>query len=59
MPESAQSIDPITRGRIGIDLYPLQTGVPLARVEPLGPFPGGAPASPCSAGLEEEALRAA
>lgn len=32
MPESAQPFDPIVLGRIGIDPYPLQTGVPLARV---------------------------
>ncbi|MER5882619.1 5-dehydro-2-deoxygluconokinase [Streptomyces sp. NPDC001941] len=28
-------------GRIGVDLYPLQTGVPLARVETFGKFLGG------------------
>jgi 5-dehydro-2-deoxygluconokinase len=31
----------ITMGRIGVDLYPLQTGVPLAEVETFGKFLGG------------------
>ncbi|MFE9765493.1 5-dehydro-2-deoxygluconokinase [Streptomyces sp. NPDC005808] len=33
--------DLITMGRIGVDLYPLQTGVPLARVTTFGKFLGG------------------
>ncbi|MFH8588823.1 5-dehydro-2-deoxygluconokinase [Streptomyces celluloflavus] len=33
--------DLITMGRIGVDIYPLQTGVPLARVETFGKFLGG------------------
>ncbi len=33
--------DVITMGRIGVDLYPLQTGVPLARVSAFGKFLGG------------------
>ncbi|MEV6566287.1 5-dehydro-2-deoxygluconokinase [Streptomyces kronopolitis] len=33
--------DLITMGRIGVDLYPLQTGVPLAQVETFGKFLGG------------------
>src|SRR3954468_25058835 len=41
MPESAQSFDLITMGRIGVDLYPLQSGVPLAQVETFGKFLGG------------------
>jgi 5-dehydro-2-deoxygluconokinase len=41
MAESAQSFDLITMGRIGVDLYPLQTGVPLERVETFGKFLGG------------------
>ena len=36
-----QSWDLITIGRIGVDLYPLQTGVPLAEVETFGKFLGG------------------
>ncbi|WP_327367493.1 5-dehydro-2-deoxygluconokinase [Streptomyces sp. NBC_01217] len=35
--------DVITMGRIGVDLYPLQTGLPLARVETFGKFLGGSP----------------
>lgn len=35
--------DVITMGRIGVDLYPLETGVPLARVETFGKFLGGSP----------------
>ncbi|MDX6361263.1 MAG: 5-dehydro-2-deoxygluconokinase, partial [Streptomyces sp.] len=33
--------DLITMGRIGVDLYPLQTGVSLARVSSFGKFLGG------------------
>ncbi|MEV5969849.1 5-dehydro-2-deoxygluconokinase [Streptomyces sp. NPDC051921] len=37
--------DLITMGRIGVDLYPLQSGVELARVETFGKFLGGSPAN--------------
>ncbi|WP_371098039.1 5-dehydro-2-deoxygluconokinase [Streptomyces sanglieri] len=37
--------DVITMGRIGVDLYPLQTGLPLARVESFGKFLGGSPSN--------------
>ncbi|MFE2833493.1 5-dehydro-2-deoxygluconokinase [Streptomyces mirabilis] len=33
--------DLITMGRIGVDLYPLQTGVPMAQVTSFGKFLGG------------------
>ena len=33
--------DVITMGRIGVDLYPLRTGVPLAQAETFGKFLGG------------------
>ncbi|MFD8809120.1 5-dehydro-2-deoxygluconokinase [Streptomyces sp. NPDC059597] len=33
--------DLITMGRIGVDLYPLQTGVPLGQVSSFGKFLGG------------------
>ncbi|WP_049576795.1 5-dehydro-2-deoxygluconokinase [Streptomyces sp. SBT349] len=36
-------LDLITMGRIGVDIYPLQTGVPLPRVETFGKFLGGSP----------------
>ncbi|UCM88273.1 5-dehydro-2-deoxygluconokinase [Streptomyces marincola] len=39
----AGPLDLITMGRIGVDLYPLETGVPLARVETFGKFLGGSP----------------
>ncbi|MER6090753.1 5-dehydro-2-deoxygluconokinase [Streptomyces bluensis] len=45
MPESAESFDLITMGRIGVDLYPLQTGVPLPQVESFGKFLGGSAAN--------------
>ncbi|MFD0270364.1 5-dehydro-2-deoxygluconokinase [Streptomyces sp. NPDC127106] len=32
-------------GRIGVDLYPLRTGVPLAEVDTFGKFLGGSPAN--------------
>ncbi|MFE9254677.1 5-dehydro-2-deoxygluconokinase [Streptomyces sp. NPDC006879] len=35
--------DLITMGRIGVDLYPLTTGVPLAQAETFGKFLGGSP----------------
>ncbi|MBU6531684.1 5-dehydro-2-deoxygluconokinase [Streptomyces sp. NPDC057245] len=41
MAESVQHFDLITMGRIGVDLYPLQTGVPLGEVETFGKFLGG------------------
>jgi 5-dehydro-2-deoxygluconokinase len=36
-------LDVITMGRIGVDIYPLQTGVPLPQVESFGKFLGGSP----------------
>jgi len=45
MVESAQSFDVITMGRIGVDLYPLQSGVPLTSVETFGKFLGGSAAN--------------
>ncbi|MFF4249907.1 5-dehydro-2-deoxygluconokinase [Streptomyces sp. NPDC001663] len=45
MAESSQSFDLITMGRIGVDLYPLQSGVPLAQVETFGKFLGGSAAN--------------
>ncbi|MDA4893434.1 5-dehydro-2-deoxygluconokinase [Streptomyces sp. MS2A] len=41
MAESVPRFDLITMGRIGVDLYPLQTGFPLAEVETFGKFLGG------------------
>ncbi|MFE4053911.1 PfkB family carbohydrate kinase [Streptomyces sp. YIM B13518] len=40
-----QYFDLITTGRTGVDLYPPETGVPLARVETFGKFPGGSAAN--------------
>ncbi|MFC4493415.1 5-dehydro-2-deoxygluconokinase [Streptomyces ovatisporus] len=41
MAATAQPHDVITMGRIGVDIYPLQTGVPLPQVETFGKFLGG------------------
>jgi len=41
MAESDPSFDLITMGRIGVDLYPLQSGVSLAQVETFRKFLGG------------------
>jgi 5-dehydro-2-deoxygluconokinase len=41
--ETAGPLDVITMGRIGVDIYPLQTGVPLPQVETFGKFLGGSP----------------
>ncbi|GAA0614306.1 5-dehydro-2-deoxygluconokinase [Streptomyces crystallinus] len=41
----ADPYDVITMGRIGVDLYPLQTGVPLAKVTSFGKFLGGSPSN--------------
>ncbi|GAA1230568.1 MULTISPECIES: 5-dehydro-2-deoxygluconokinase [Streptomyces] len=40
-PSPGEPYDLITMGRIGVDLYPLQTGVPLAEVNTFGKFLGG------------------
>ncbi|MFJ7074257.1 5-dehydro-2-deoxygluconokinase [Streptomyces sp. NPDC098781] len=45
MAESAESFDLITMGRIGVDLYPLESGLPLAQVETFGKFLGGSAAN--------------
>ncbi|OKK19593.1 5-dehydro-2-deoxygluconokinase [Streptomyces sp. CB00455] len=37
------AFDLITMGRIGVDLYPLTTGVPLAEADTFGKFLGGSP----------------
>ncbi|CQR63971.1 5-dehydro-2-deoxygluconokinase [Streptomyces leeuwenhoekii] len=42
---AAMTYDLITMGRIGVDLYPLQTGVPLSRVTSFGKFLGGSAAN--------------
>ncbi len=41
MAATAEPHDVITMGRIGVDIYPLQTGVPLPQVETFGKFLGG------------------
>ncbi|GAA3371746.1 5-dehydro-2-deoxygluconokinase [Streptomyces sannanensis] len=40
-----EAYDLITMGRIGVDLYPLRTGVPLAQVDTFGKFLGGSAAN--------------
>ncbi|MGW0141720.1 5-dehydro-2-deoxygluconokinase [Streptomyces calvus] len=45
MADSPQYFDLITMGRIGVDLYPLQSGVPLSQVETFGKFLGGSAAN--------------
>ncbi|MFF8032229.1 MULTISPECIES: 5-dehydro-2-deoxygluconokinase [unclassified Streptomyces] len=45
MADSPQYFDLITMGRIGVDLYPLQTGIPLSQVETFGKFLGGSAAN--------------
>jgi 5-dehydro-2-deoxygluconokinase len=45
MDESKEPYDLVTMGRIGVDLYPLQTGVPLPRVTSFGKFLGGSAAN--------------
>ncbi|MEU9171173.1 5-dehydro-2-deoxygluconokinase [Streptomyces sp. NPDC048420] len=45
MAESVQHFDVISMGRIGVDLYPLQSGVPLAQVRSFGKFLGGSAAN--------------
>ncbi|MEU5095292.1 5-dehydro-2-deoxygluconokinase [Streptomyces sp. NPDC020996] len=40
-----QSFDLITMGRLGVDLYPMQSGVPLSHVETFGKFLGGSAAN--------------
>lgn len=45
MAGSAQPFDLITIGRIGVDLYPQQSGVPLSDVQTFGKFLGGSAAN--------------
>ncbi|MES5817939.1 5-dehydro-2-deoxygluconokinase [Streptomyces sp. RG80] len=45
MADSSQPFDLITIGRIGVDLYPLQSGVPLSDVQKFGKFLGGSAAN--------------
>jgi 5-dehydro-2-deoxygluconokinase len=40
-PEPSAPYDVLTIGRVGVDLYPLQTGVGLADIETFGKFLGG------------------
>ncbi|MFI1562783.1 5-dehydro-2-deoxygluconokinase [Streptomyces sp. NPDC020490] len=40
-----QSFDLITMGRLGVDLYPMQSGLPLTHVETFGKFLGGSAAN--------------
>ncbi|WUC83708.1 5-dehydro-2-deoxygluconokinase [Streptomyces sp. NBC_00536] len=40
---TTEPFDVITMGRIGVDLYPLRTGVPLAEADTFGKFLGGSP----------------
>ncbi len=46
MPEPAERFDLITMGRIGDDLYPLQSGVPLQHAESFEKFSRGASGTP-------------
>lgn len=39
------AFDLITMGRIGVDLYPLKTGVPLGEADTFGKFLGGSPSN--------------
>ena len=41
--EVPEPFDVLTMGRIGVDVYPLQTGVSLRRVESFGKYLGGSP----------------
>ncbi|MFZ3470491.1 5-dehydro-2-deoxygluconokinase [Streptomyces sp. 4.24] len=43
MAGDAAAFDLITMGRIGVDLYPLKTGVPLGEADTFGKFLGGSP----------------
>ncbi len=43
MTEVDRPYDVLTMGRVGVDLYPLQSGVPLARVETFQKSLGGSP----------------
>ena len=40
---SMEAFDVLTMGRIGVDVYPLQTGVSLREVESFGKYLGGSP----------------
>ena len=42
-PTTTEHLDVLTMGRVGIDIYPLQTGVGLEDVTSFGKFLGGSP----------------
>ncbi|WP_433468889.1 5-dehydro-2-deoxygluconokinase [Spirillospora sp. CA-128828] len=42
-PGDVEPFDVLTMGRVGVDLYPLRTGVPLQDVDRFGRFLGGSP----------------
>ena len=42
-PTTTEHLDVLTMGRVGIDIYPLQTGVGLEEVTSFGKFLGGSP----------------
>lgn len=42
-PEERRPFDVLTMGRIGVDIYPLRTGLSLTEVETFGKFLGGSP----------------
>ena len=41
----SQPLDVLTMGRIGVDVYPLQTGVSLREVTSFGKYLGGSPSN--------------
>ena len=41
VPQASQAFDVITMGRVGVDIYPLQDGVGLEKVETFGKYLGG------------------
>ena len=43
MSDEAGTFDVLTIGRVGVDLYPLQSGTRLQDVETFGRFLGGSP----------------
>ncbi len=52
----ANTLEVLTMGRVGVDLYPLQAGVGLDRVDTFGKWLGGSATNAMPTGAEVTAL---
>src|SRR5680860_272362 len=59
MSDDARPFDLLTIGRVGVDLYPLQSGTPLQDVTTFGKFLGGSPTNVAVAAARHDNIRRA